>query len=207
MKEQFSFDDLIHYAAGDLDETTSAAVEAYLRGAGARHAGDIRRIRAAIQTMRTDDSRDPSPAAIERYKAIFKRAAATNQPESWLEGAVRVVASLLFDSRSAPATAGYRGAGQAVQLAFESDAADIEMELEPVEGSDGARWHVTGQVTTDEPPNIVRIGCCRPGEETPVVVAAADPHGGFSFEIERGAYNLIVRVDDRVVVIEDFRVE
>ena len=206
MNESFSFDELIKYAAGEMDGATHAAVETYLCGAGARHASDVRRIRAAIQTMRRDDSREPRLEALARYRAIFQQPSAT-ACENWIEGAIRVVANLLFDSRSAPALAGYRGSGQAVQLAFESSIADIELELEPIAKSDDARWHVTGQITVDGQPDVIRIACCEPGDETPHTTTTTDAHGGFSFEIERGAYDLFVRVDDKVIVVRDFRVE
>jgi anti-sigma factor RsiW len=200
-KRRFDDNDLIRYAAGELDSQAEAAVSAYLADDGREHAASVARLRAAISTMRSDTSVEPSADAMDRYKAIFRPQPA----RGWLESARRVLADLVFDSRQQPALAGLRGGATAVQLAFECELAEIEMELEA--DADEGRWHVTGQATPfGDSGDEIRIGWATPGAAAPTLEATADEHGAFSAILGAGEYDMFVQVGDTVVLIPRLRV-
>lgn len=198
---RFEETDLVRYAAGELDPQTAASVAEYLAGDGREHADRVARLRTAIATMRADTSAEPSADALERYKAIFRPQARPG----WLDSARRVLATLVFDSRQQPALAGLRGGAAAVQLTFECELAEIEMELEAETGQD--RWHITGQATpTGEPTREIRIGWAPRGAEVPTVDAVADERGVFSATLQAGDYDMFVSVGDTVVLIPELHI-
>ncbi len=75
--------------------------------------------------------RDSRPGALERLE----------------EGLRRIVASLDFDTRLTPAVAGIRGAATAAQVAFSSEAGDLDIEITP---AGVENWRIAGQVDADE---------------------------------------------------------
>lgn len=197
------YETLLAYAAGELAEAEAAPVAARL-AADPEAAAVVVRYRAVRATVAGDDGVAPSPALLARAKAIFPRRG--REAVGPLASLRRVVATLGFDSRGGLALAGYRGGGAAgYQLAYESDAGDVDLRFEP-DADPAALWRLLGQVGLDNETPGVRVALAEAGSASPAVEAAADPHGVFSAEVAPGTYELTITLPTAVVVVPDLEV-
>jgi hypothetical protein len=199
--DKITIETLIAYVAGELDEQTAARVKAHIRSS-ASDAERVARLRTVIKTMRADDTLAPPNEPLDRAKAIFKpsRSSAWRSLRRQLEA---VVASLVYDSRAQPALAGYRGAGDVVQLSYESEIADVDLELSPTGAQAGATWLVMGQISPHEMRARPVVALLSPSDESFCMEIAPDEHGVFTLQSASGEYELVIRFADRVVVFPD----
>ncbi|HBY98209.1 MAG TPA: hypothetical protein DEP84_30405 [Chloroflexi bacterium] len=195
------YEQLIAYAADELDGPEAAAVAAHL-DACTRCTATVVRFRAARSVLRVDDGEMPPPATLTRAKALFIQRRHT--PEAnWLQ---RVIAALAFDSRSGLALSGARGVAGGYQLGFESSVADVDLELEPPEKPISGRWQLLGQVVAHENAPVTTVGLAPVGASTPIAQTDADEHGFFSLHAAPGRYNLLVTLPTVLLVLPDIEI-
>ncbi len=205
-----NYEQLIAYAAGELSPEQAAQVQAYLR-ANPRAGDPIALYKQAQAAVQTDQSAAPPAELVAKAKAIF----ATSPSElaaTWLDHLQQLIADLVFDSRAQPALAGYRGPATTFQLSFECDAANIDLEAEPIVGvgatpSEPAQWRIMGQVDWQGASSPAQIAMVDPGTENRVAEAIADEHGMFNLEAPAGRYDVLVQVDDKVVVLRNIEIQ
>jgi anti-sigma factor RsiW len=198
-KDDITYEMLIAYAAGELPADAVARVEAHL----ARFPDDavaLERIQATIQAMRADDSVDPPAKTLARAKAIFQPMERPARP-SWLDRLERVVADLVFDSRTQPALAGVRGAGEAIQLAYASAVAEIDLELLPGAGEDPHQWTLMGQISVPTPASNMEVALVSQTEGELYAQTQPDAHGVFKLQLGPGVYDVVIRIERRTVVL------
>jgi hypothetical protein len=137
-----------------------------------------------------------------RERAVRARASQSG----WLAELKRIVAALVFDSRAQAALPGVRGRAEAYQLSFESDLADVDLEISPPESPAAART-IRGQVaprTADRPGAAALVPA---GTPQPVATVEPDAHGMFTVLAEPGHYELLIRLGDRLLVLPHVLVE
>jgi hypothetical protein len=199
------FGRLVGYVLGELEGPARAAVESELAASEeAREA--LEGLRGIVEAMRDDDTALPPERAVDLARAAF-RAHRSREVRAWLAGAAEVAAQLVFDSRRRPMVAGFRGAGsgQTGQLAFSSEAGELDVRLEAEQDD---RWTLWGQLDADEPAGRVALleeagaGPDGGSAERParlVDEAVPDDRGMFKFSARQGTYTLAIGVGDRVL--------
>jgi anti-sigma factor RsiW len=197
---KMSNEELLAFAAGEMNEADAGRVESWLEThPDARKLVD--RYRRISTLHATDDSVAPPPEVTARARAIFTPAPARPK-ESWLDRVDALIASLIFDSRVQPASVRYADTENRFQLAFETRAADIDLQAERIQADASApRWQVTGQVVADEAGRLCRVALAPAGRRTPTGEAIADESGMFYLEIAPGTYDVYLELTDQVVVL------
>lgn len=204
--KRVSYEQLIAYAAGDLDSTAADFVEGHLKQSVEARAV-VERFRTVVETLRGDDSQAAPADVMARAKALFadRRVAAT---PSLLETAVRVIGELVHDSRPQAALAGVRGAALAYQLSFESERVDVDLDIEPEEIGGSSLLRISGQVTPRDEADVVRtVAFVAPGTTEIASTIKPDQHGVFSLTIASGNYDLLITVSDTQVVLPNVEIE
>ncbi len=100
------------------------------------------------EAVREQDGDMPPTHALRKAQAIAGTsplARFSKELDKLASGARRIVASLDLDSRLSRPMHSYRGATEATQLAFSSDACEVDIELDAV----GEEWCITGQLSCD----------------------------------------------------------
>lgn len=119
----------------------------------------------------------------------------------------RLVAAVTFDSWGtlAPGFAGVRGAASGErQLSWV--AGDLEVDLQATRHADGS-WMLLGQVAAPEGTAIRAVELAPAGSaDDPAVAAAPDEFGGFDLAAGPGAWDVLVRLDDALVVLPGLEV-
>jgi hypothetical protein len=197
-----TYEQLIAFAAGELPMGEAAAVAAHVQG-DPDAAAVVSAWRTASETLRRDDSVAPSAAAMQRARAIFAQRAATmssstSRVAGWIESAQRFLAHLAYDSRVQPAAVRFAGDDDRINLTFETEEGDIDVQAERLRDEDSAesRWRVVGQISdagSDEDDGPREVALVRHDEAIPVVLAITDEHGVFALETDSGAYELLIR--------------
>jgi anti-sigma factor RsiW len=200
-KKKVTTEMLIAYAAGELDADATARVQAVIADSPA-DAARLARIRATLATMRGDDSVAPSREALILAKAIFRHGQDARRTH-WWQRLEQVVATLVHDSRAQPALAGYRGVGDAVQLSYESELADIDLELSPSGTQEHAAWTVMGQVSARPPAAIVSVVLVSRSQGGAQIEIEPDEHGLFTLRADAEEYDLFIRIADKVIALPD----
>jgi hypothetical protein len=133
----------------------------------------------------------PPARVVARAKALLGcRHAPEAQAVSFLEQAAVGLARLIFDSRAAPALAGFRGGGPQTHLVYASDAGEIDLQIRPERGSD--KVHLLGQI---ESQRMARIAQLHQTETRRLDESPVDDRGMFSFEVPPGHYDLVIVLD------------
>jgi len=193
-----TYDDLISYAAGGLDDGTRRKLQAHLASSPADRKKVVR-IRSALETMRQDDSCAPASDTVERARGILHVAAA-QAGERWWKRLIRVAAEVVFDSRLQPALGGFRGRGDDFQLSYDCPIAEVDLQCRPDEHERGDRcWTLTGQVSSKSDASRAEIALLRSDSSVPVQTVQADNFGVFHLKAARGDYNLLVCVVGEVL--------
>lgn len=203
---KITYEQLIAFAAGELSPQEAGRVEAHL-AATPRDMAVVERFRAVSQSLRADDTVAPPEASIRDARELFaRRLAARSRQLGPIESALRFIAELVYDSRTALATAAVRGAATAYQLSFESEQADIDLEIEPpAEGE--ALCRVTGQVSPHADDGKVLAVCIsREGSEEVLASATPSEHGEFTALVPAGRCVLMVTLSEATVVIPNVEV-
>lgn len=205
MAHPVAYEQLIAFAAGELADRRAADVADHLKTCRSC-AGTVARYRSVASTVAADRAA-PSAAAVARAKAIFPRRSGTaTAPLAVLR---RVVADLAYDSRGGFALAGVRSGGGATadthRLVYESEAGDLDLQLEPPGAADG-RWRVLGQVDLNGDVPDLRVLLTAPGSDEPLAAVDADAQGIFDLSVRPGTYELRVVLPSSVLVVADLDV-
>lgn len=188
-----NYDKLIAFAAGELAGDDLRAVEQQIATDPAA-ARTVALFRAVRSTLRDDDSVAPPDAVVARARALFRPA--PSAVAAWWEALKRVVAELTYDSRPALALAGLRGAGDARQLSYHAEIADVDLQIDAA----GELARVTGQVSAAAPAEAHEVALVPQSGGEPVQ-ARVEPDGSFVLSAPRGAYDLVVRFADDALVM------
>lgn len=214
MSEQRLTDEqILGYAAGELTEEEAHRVEERIKAdpkAGQR----VARVQRLGRILATDDAVAPPDRVVTQAKALFRTATAPARKHSpwqrWLETIDRLVAGVVYDSRVEPAAAGYRRAESAAivtRLSFESDLAEIDLQLTRVEKGGQTALQVMGQVSViaadDAEMGNFPIALMQGGSTVIVAEEQCDEAGAFTMSVPPGTYDLALRVSDRLIVIPD----
>ncbi|MCH8881281.1 MAG: hypothetical protein IID34_15550 [Planctomycetes bacterium] len=125
-----------------------------------------------------------------------------------LETAVRMIAELVYDSRPQVALAGVRGAATAYQLAFESERADVDLEVEPDADAGSGLRRISGQITLSRESDEVRsVAFVSPGTSEVASTIKPDEHGVFGVTVASGKYDLVITLSDTQVVLANVEIE
>lgn len=145
------------------------------------------RLAQGVSFLRAETGAAPSDDALQAAKRLL-RDARPGAMERLSDGLRRLVASLDFDTRLTPAMAGIRGGATAAQVAFSSEAADIDLEITQGEGE---TWMIAGQIDADEEGDWSITIVDRASEGVVREIHARD--GAFRVELEAGSYALRLR--------------
>lgn len=201
-----TYQQLIAFAAGELDEAAARPVRAWIRD-HPDAAETVARYRAVHEAVRDDDAVDAPPEAVARAKAIF-RPDPRAKPSDLIEGAIRAVASLIFDSR-AQLVPGVRGRTAGFQLTYSLPAeaalgdAQLDLEAEIADDAGDGTWRLIGQVAAPKETPRFRASLCRAGTHEAVAAADADDRGAFVLPAAPGAYDLHLHLPAGATVVPD----
>lgn len=201
-----SYEQLIAYAAGELDCEAAERVKRHLASS---HEGSaiVRRFQLVAETLRRDDSQAAPADVLARVKALFADRRMATSP-GLLETAVRMIAELVYDSRPQVALAGVRGAATAYQLAFESERADVDLEVEPDGDAGSGLRRISGQITPSRESEEVRsVAFVSPGTSEIASTIKPDEHGVFGVTVASGKYDLVITLSDTQVVLANVEIE
>jgi hypothetical protein len=201
---QAKIERLLAYAAGELPQAEVADMQKMIATDA-----ELRRLQRLVEfvgrTLREDDSVAPPADVVARAKALFQQmrpapaGAVRSRVQEWLEALDRVVAALTFDSRARAALAGFRGTAELVRLSFESDLAEIDLELNPREEGGEMRMSIIGQISSTDEAGGSPVVLTETGTHRAVAQTVCDQGGLFEVTIERGRYDLHVRLPSGVV--------
>ncbi len=198
------YERLIDYAADDLNDLEAAAVAGHV--ATCREcAATVSRYRAVRRVLSSAETLAPSLAALARARALFRHTQPSVQAGR-LQGLLPVVARLAFDSLKGPVLIGVRGTGNPRHILFESEVADVDLQMERVTEHGETVWHIIGQVGLDEPPPVIPVALVRTGSALPSVELDADEHGIFSIQAVEGHYALHVRLPSTLLILPDLEI-
>ena len=191
--ENVTFEQLVAYASGELTGREATTVEAYLAVLPAV-ARTTQRIAEVVQRLRADDTAPATPTAVRRALNLLQSLDEVPTPD-WL-APVRLCAKLVFDSRAPLAMAGYRGGAASYQLAFESEAARVDLQILPQDGAAGDRWRVRGQVTVRDDAELGAVTLLAEHTDTAVATAVPDQAGHFKIDSAPGVFDLRIDLDE-----------
>ena len=194
------FSDLLDWLEGRLPPDEARAVADRLKAADAATQADLDWLRLFLEARRFLKLSSPPPSVREALNQRFADYAEARQPPGLFQ---RWLAILTFDSRTQPVTAGLRSAteeGQRQQLIYDTEAAEIALNIHSVRPDQN--FMLTGQIfpTTDTPTHVFSIQLLRDASE--IALAAADELGEFTFsDIPAGEYDMVVSAREFEVVI------
>lgn len=180
-------------ALGELPEPQRTAMERAVSGSHAASA-TLARLRDTLDILVDAKLHEPPAATLQATLRLVQ--APTAPAQSWLARAADALATLVFDSFSAPAALGLRSAAPADvrHLTFDSDAGEIDVELRHLAHQ---RVLVTGQVSVQPlHDQLVRVGYSDPdssGETN------ADARGRFAFEVAPGQLHIKLQLTSRII--------
>lgn len=197
---------LISFAAGELSEKEAAEVASKIKNnseAGRIVAAYIN----ASEAFANDDSVAASETAVKRAKALFEKYQSTTKSvTSWLAAVDRFVASLIFDSRTQPAMAGYRGTAEAVRLSFECELGEIDIEIIPDNAGSTEKIKIIGQLSSDDAIDGVQVALTDSGTGAMVAETSTDETGMFVLSAEHGLYDLNLGISEKLVVVPNLEI-
>ncbi len=157
------------------------------------------RLRAVLGAMRSDDTTMPSREVIERARQL---AGAASPRDASILGAVRtLIASLVYDSRVAPALAGFRGAGHSPRhMVYRCEAGQLDLSVTGPH-SPAQAWNVRGQFEGAREDSCVTV-LAHPRDGGADGEASAPAGGDFVLALSSGQYDLDIRVGETVFRVE-----
>lgn len=202
------FSELIDWLEGRLPPDQARAVAERLETADAATQADLDWLRLFLQARQSVQFASPPPSVRETLKQRFAAYAEARQPPGLFQ---RWLATLTFDSRAQPATAGLRSAQRADedpqrQLIYTTEAAEIALTVQP--GLPDKNFIVTGQIfpAEDIPAHMFSIQLLHDVQE--VDLAVADELGEFTFaDLPAGEYEMVVSAGQYEVVISSLRLQ
>lgn len=195
-----SFETLLAFAAGELRGPAAEAVQRAL-AAQPQLAARLERIRMVLETMRRDDSVAPPAETLRRAQALF--VAPVAERGGLLDAARRLVASLVYDSRVAPAVAGFRGLEDSFQLSYTCGADTLDLECAPLGDAPQTAWSILGQIDSQQAVGGLRAELVRQDTGVAAATTQTDEHGVFRMEAPAGSYELRIQIRDTVIVFPD----
>lgn len=204
-KDAVDYEELIALAAGELDPAVATDVER--RAArDSEAATTLAMLRSSVETLRGDAALFPPLDMLERVRGLFRSNNIEAKP-SLLDALKRIIGELVYDSRPQLALAGVRGSATAYQLAFECEAADVDIEIEPAAGAEKHGFRVRGQVSPHGDSPAEQVALAKPGTRSVLVSATPDEHGVFELETDGGRFDLLVRMPNELIVLADVVIE
>lgn len=201
---QVKLERLLAYVAGELSGSDALEVQNMIASDP-----DVRRLSKLVElvgrTLKEDDSVAPPDKVVARAKALFQEMRPAAGPsvrdrvQEWLSALDRAVASLTFDSRTRPALAGFRGAAELVRMSFESDLAEIDLELNEQDDAGQIRISVYGQITATDDAGGAPVVVTAAGTHQAIAQTVCDRGGLFEVTLQRGRYDLHVRLPSGIV--------
>ena len=194
------FSELLDWLEGKLLPDDARAVAERLRDADAATQADLDWLRLFLQARQSVQFASPPPSVRETLKQRFGAYAEAREPPAPFQ---RWLATLTFDSRAQPLTAGLRSAaeeGQQRQLIYTTEAAEIALTVQSI--LPDKNFIVTGQIfpMADTPTDAFSIQFLRDAQE--VALAATDELGEFTFsDLPAGEYHMVVSAGQYEVVI------
>ena len=208
MIQPISCEDLVALALGELEPARRAEVEASIAASPAA-ARTLASVTLAVQTMRADDSIAPPSDVVRRVLGLI-RAASPTLPSlmdvaGHLADQVReFLCTLVRDTLTDPALAGFRGTTESRHLSFECQIAEIDLQVSPTDND--ARRTIRGQVAPLNDDAVARIAWRSTLTGSAEQEIPADESGVFVLECPVGVYELSARVGDSVVRIPPINV-
>lgn len=207
MKDQpVSFRELVEFATGELNDEQRGRIEQALAGSTAL-LRDLEQIRRVLEAIRTDDTVHPPDELVERVASLAARHRSDEQADSmpvWQDRAACLIAQLVFDSRSQPALAGFRGASESYHLAYHSESAIVDLQVTPAtDDSEGGSFRVRGQVTPGTSDRARGVRLLAHGSDQVVTETTADERGWFRFVTNGGLYDLKVALTQDTILLPD----
>jgi hypothetical protein len=194
------FSELLDWLEGRLLPDKARAVAERLQTANAATQADLDWLRLFLQARQAFQFASPPPGVRETLRRGFAAYAESREPPGPFQ---RWLATLTFDSRAQPVTAGLRSAaaeGQRQQLIYTAEAAEIALTVHST--LPDKNFIVTGQIFPigDTPTHTFSIQLLRDLWE--VALAATDELGEFTFaDLPAGEYDLVVSAGQYEVVI------
>lgn len=203
MIQPISNEDLVALALGELDPTRRTEVEARIAASPAA-ARTLASVTLAVQTMRTDDSIAPPADIVQRVLGLIRAAAPTQPSLMDVAGhaADRVrefLCTLVRDTLTEPALAGFRGTTESRHLSFECEIAEIDLQVSPTDND--TRRTIRGQVAPLNDDIVAGIAWRSTRTGSAEQEIPADESGIFVLECPVGVYELSARVGNSVVRI------
>ena len=194
------FSELLDWLEGRLLPDKARAVAERLQTANAATQADLDWLRLFLQARQAVQFASPPPGVRGTLRRGFAAYAESREPPGPFQ---RWLATLTFDSRAQPVTAGLRSAaaeGQRQQLIYTAEAAEIALTVHST--LPDKNFIVTGQIFPigDTPTHTFSIQLLRDAWE--VALAATDELGEFTFaDLPAGEYDLVVSAGQYEVVI------
>jgi hypothetical protein len=195
-----TFSELLDWLEGRLPPDKARAMAERLQSADAATRADLDWLRLFLQTRQSVHFASPPPGVRETLRLAFAAYAEAREPPDPFQ---RWLATLTFDSRAQPFTAGLRSAveeGQQRQLIYTTEAAEIALTIQSI--LPDKNFIVTGQIFAmgDTPTDAFSIQLLRDAQE--VALAATDELGEFTFtDLPAGEYNIVVSAGQYELVI------
>lgn len=201
---RITYEELIAYAAGELPPDAQARVAAHVQNDpdAARTVALFRRV---VDVARADDSVAPPPATMQAAQALFREQQARRQT-NWLANLKRLVADLVADTRLQTARVGLRGGPATYQLSYESDLADVDLEIERPP-TPTQPWRLRGHVSPHGVQRAEAVALTACGTFEPLTLAEPDEHGTFALTTASGRFDVFVSLREAVLVLPAVEVE
>jgi len=194
------FSELLDWLEGRLPPDKARAVAEHIQAADPATQADLDWLRLFLQARQSVQFASPPPSVRETLKQRFGAYAEAREPPAPFQ---RWLATLTFDSRAQPLTAGLRSAaeeGQQRQLIYTTEAAEIALTVQSI--LPDKNFIVTGQIfpMADTPTDAFSIQFLRDAQE--VALAATDELGEFTFsDLPAGEYHMVVSAGQYEVFI------
>ena len=194
------FSELLDWLEGRLLPDDARAVADRLEAADAATQADLDWLRLFLQARQSIQFASPPPSVRETLKQRFAAYAEAREPPGPFQ---RWLATLTFDSRAQPVTAGLRSASEEShqrQLIYTTEAAEIALTVQSI--LPDKNLNVTGQIFPmgNTPSHMFSIQLLRDAGE--VALASTDELGEFTFSnLPAGEYDMVVSAGQYEVVI------
>jgi hypothetical protein len=197
-----TFSELLDWLEGRLPPDKARTVAERLQSADAATQADLDWLRLFLKARQSVPFASPPPGVRETLRRAFAAYVEAQERPGPFQ---RWLATLTFDSRAQPVTAGLRSAqrveeGQQRQLIYTTEAAEIALTVQSI--FPDKNFIVTGQIFPmgDTPTHTFSIQLLHDAGE--VALAAADELGEFTFsDLPAGEYDLVVSAGQYEVVI------
>lgn len=205
MMAGLSEEKILSLLLGELDQDQAALVQKAV-DQSPEFSQRAARMRAILETIRTDDSEAPGAEAARAALRAVCPPESSGKRSNWWETLDRIIAAITFDSRTQPALAGYRGGTQGYQLSYEAPDVDIDVEVRArSEEDESAGGVILGNIAAAGGAGDVVL--LESGSGAPVLHGRADQRGNFRIEAPQGEYEMGIRLAERVVMLSGIRIE